>query len=426
MILQFTIGNYRSFHERQTLNFRPSGLVSENKKVDRNNILEDGEESLLRILGVYGSNGSGKSNIIKALAFFRGMVSFSLTAENFLVHEHNPFKFVPLEDEDSGYFQMVLVLKGKRYRYGFSLNKNSTIREEWLYGPADRNETYYFLRKGTAIEMNEERFKEGLQLPYNTRLRADALFLTFCSAYDGDVTGKIKDYLNDHVIIEGAFRQSPNYGPNINRSRTNNLIKTGHKGIVLRWLAQAGLFYSDIELRDIEGDTGRFRNYVLLTKIIRDQIGEEVKRVVMNLDTEESEGTKKFYVYIGGLYELFTNGGLYISDEIDNNFHSALLQRIIRLFQSPAINRAGAQLLFTSHDVNLMNPNIMRRDQFYFTEKNKTEETRLFSLASLNGIRNNADFARQYLSGHYGALPALETFSEDDDSAKSSNTLFPL
>src|SRR5690606_41292869 len=108
-------------------------------------------------------------------------------------------------------------------------------------------------------------------------------------------------------------------------------------------------------------------------------------------------------------------GGIFISDEIDSNFHPSLLQKLIGIFQNSKINRSNAQLLFTSHDTNLLNPNFMRRDQFYFTEKTIYDETILYSLADLRGIRNNADFARQYLAGLYGATPQLSNYIEEPE-----------
>ena len=101
-----------------------------------------------------------------------------------------------------------------------------------------------------------------------------------------------------------------------------------------------------------------------------------------------------------------------ISDEIDNNFHPSLLRQFVRFFNDPSINSAGAQLLFTSHDTNLLDPEILRRDQIYFAEKSVKDETILYALSDLKGIRNNADFARQYLAGFYGALPMLEKYKE--------------
>lgn len=178
-------------------------------------------------------------------------------------------------------------------------------------------------------------------------------------------------------------------------------MRDGKSEIVLNWLKSAGLFYSGIELVELNGSA----DLVYLEKSIYDKDGKVIGKREMDLDFSESAGTKKRYYYIGLLYQLFTEGGVLISDEIDNNFHPYLLQKFIQYFNDPTINKAGAQLLFTSHDTNLLQPDILRRDQIYFTEKSNREESILYSLADLKGIRNNADFARQYLAGFYGALP---------------------
>jgi len=137
--------------------------------------------------------------------------------------------------------------------------------------------------------------------------------------------------------------------------------------------------------------------------------------VRLNLKNNESDGTKKLFD-IGGLLLRAFNlhlSGFIIIDEIDSDFHPSLLIKVIQLFNDPLINKSNSQLLFTSHDTNLMSPSIMRRDQFYFTEKNEDNSTKLFSLADLKGIRNDADFATQYLAGFYGAIPILEDYSNE-------------
>ena len=103
-----------------------------------------------------------------------------------------------------------------------------------------------------------------------------------------------------------------------------------------------------------------------------------------------------------------------IIDEVDSNFHPFLLIKLVGLFNNPLLNKSKSQRLFTSHDTNLMSPSVMRRDQFYFTEKNEDNSTRLYSLADLKGIRNDADFAKQYLAGFYGALPVLEKYANEN------------
>jgi hypothetical protein len=185
---------------------------------------------------------------------------------------------------------------------------------------------------------------------------------------------------------------------------TNDLIKEGKTELVLSWLKRGGLDYIDVHVKEMESG---FEN-VILEKAIFDKNGNPVGHTELDLDNNESAGSKKFYHNIGILHQLFQEGGIFISDEIDNNFHPSLLKQFVHFFNDARINTAGAQLLFTSHDTNLLQPDILRRDQIYFTEKSVTDETTLYSLSDLKGIRNNADFGRHYLGGFYGALPILE------------------
>jgi hypothetical protein len=133
------------------------------------------------------------------------------------------------------------------------------------------------------------------------------------------------------------------------------------------------------------------------------------------LGLTESAGTQKLFDIAGFLLRAFALpiGGFIILDEIDSNFHPSLLIRLISLFNDTSINKNCIQLLFTSHDTNLLSPDIMRRDQFYFTEKGEDEASRLYSLADLKSIRNDADFAKHYLAGYYGGIPILEQFKQN-------------
>jgi uncharacterized protein len=421
MIVEFSLSNYRSFNEIQTLSFRATGLVSEDRTVDENNIVEVAGQRLLKTVGVYGANASGKSNLVKGLDFLKEMVKWSLSNEYLLVDNH---MFYPnksalvLGAENWGYYQITLLLNNKKYRYGFTLGKG-VIESEWLFGPAKTNETFYFTRKQNEIKINEEYFSEAIETPFLSNLRDNTLFLTFCSSYNGEISSNIRDFIANKVKIDTG-----NYNDN---QDTNKLIIGGKKEIVLNWLKDAAISFSDIKIKigatkqRIAGTSFAIygNNFhgesefgeVLLTKDILDKSGK-IASVMMDLEQDESQGTQKYYAFIGKLYEKFENGGLFLSDEIDSNFHPTLLRKIIGMFNNPAINKANAQLLFTSHDTNLMSPEIMRRDQFYFTEKSPTDATLLYSLADLKGIRNNADFAKQYLAGYYGALPILGNLLE--------------
>ena len=414
MLIEFSVANFRSFNKIQTVSFRATGLVSEDKSVDELNIVDIADIRMLKTIGVYGPNASGKSNIVKAIRLYREMIAFSMISEDLTQLVVDPFKLSTEESSDAGFFQSVIILDEKKYRYGFTLSKDGNISGEWLFGPAEKNETYYFKRKDQKIDINPERFAEGVDNPLE-KLRPNALFLSFCSSFNGPVSGSIRRFFHHDVFIEGNIgsKGKENVSYRIPYWRTNQLIENGNKHIVLDWMHEIGLHYEDVQLeRSQLKET--LTNDVIFAKNKYDQKGKSDGIAFMRLN-EESDGTKKFYSFIGELQEKFDKGGLYICDEIDSNFHPTLLQHLIRIFNNHLINKANAQLLFTSHDTNLMDPAIMRRDQFYFTEKSQQDETILYALSDLKGIRNNADFARQYLAGFYGAIPLLSNCLEKDN-----------
>jgi len=388
--------------------------VSEDKNVDKRNIAEIDSNRILKSIGVYGANASGKSNIIKGFAFFRLMVAHSLTSEDLSINEISPFKQSSEKVDNFGFFEIVLLIDTKKYRYGFTLDEDADIESEWLFGPAEKNETYYFTRNDDKIVFNPLWFQEGDDLP-KEKLRNNALFLSFCASYDGNISTSIRNFIFGKITIDQfSNRRRFNQLGRIQTNRiTDNLVETGHKTLVLKWMKEVGLLFSDIKLSKLEISGKNYGNLVILSKNIYNSKGEIEGTIPMNLEEDESDGTRKFYSYIGKLQQKFEEGGLFISDEIDSNFHPTLLQKLICNFNNSKINKANAQILFTSHDTNLMYPEIMRRDQFYFTEKSLTDATKLYSLADLKGIRNNADFARQYLAGLYGALPILGNYLEE-------------
>lgn len=422
MIIEFSISNYGSFNKIQTLSFKGTNLDSGDRSIDLQNLIFNDFAKYLKIIGLYGANASGKTNLLKALLFFKDMISFSVVSEDYSRNNVNPFRQSAAGLQSDSFFQVIILLDNKKYRYGFTIKTNGEIGSEWLFGPAEKNETYYFKRISGNVQINSEWFDEGMSLPLDN-LRTDALFLSFCSSYNGQTSRKIRRFFwNDITFDLKVSRRGLRVGgisPDGIYGSTNRLIDDGNEEMILTWLREVGLVYNSISIPNKEERT--YSMPILLSKNIYSEDGKVIGQAKMDLKTDESEGTRKFYSYIGKFYKKFQEGGVYIVDEIDSNFHPSLLQKIVQLFQNPNINKANAQLLFTSHDTNLMDPKIMRRDQFYFAEKNIYDATKLYSLADLKGIRNNADFARQYLAGIYGALPVLGDFLENKIEEDSEN-----
>lgn len=423
MIIEFSVKNYRSIRDLQTISFKATGLKSPaGSDIDADNIVKSNGVSLLKTVGLYGANASGKSNMLMALSYFTRALSSLSIASKLLVPLYDPFLFEPTDE--GCLFQIVVLLNGKKFRYGFVVNKVETalekgdstsiiIESEWLYGNVDKNMKRLFLRVGNGVKENNLPTSEGMIIP--TKLPYPyTLFLAYAAAFDAkgipeQIVSNITFHTIDNIIDKSLFRDV-----------SISIIKKSAP-LFLSFLKRFNMKYDDIELIDDESypdnDYSNFPlNKVLLKRTIHD--GNN-KPLSMNLEYRESSGNKKIFDLAGILLAAFNRKNdpfLIVIDEIDSNFHPSLLIKLIKMFNNPKINKNNSQLLFTSHDTNLMSPSIMRRDQFYFAEKQEDESTRLYSLADLRGIRNDADFAKQYLAGYYGALPVLNDYTEMEEN----------
>jgi AAA15 family ATPase/GTPase len=417
MVVEFSVKNFRSIKDLQTISFLATGLKSssQNEDVDIRNIVEEGGKRFLKTIGLYGANASGKTNVIRALEFFFQAIRNEASSESNLGMLAEPFLYQESSEATESFFQIVILLHGKKYRYGFTVAKNPAytgtgskeiIYNEWLYGTKERNTGELFLRKGQEI------WKEGLPnrdnippLPY-----AHSLFLTHAAAFDAEgacaiIRGFIRNWTRSNFIggFE-AFRFGSIYAIELENRKQQ----------FLELLAAFNLKYDDVTV-EVDRPQSRIEaidhEKIFFTRHFRLK-DNTLCSVRLNLHNHESAGTRKLFDIAGFLLRAFTMpmSGLLILDEIDSDFHPALLIKLIGLFNDPAVNKSNVQLLFTSHDTNIMSPELMRRDQFYFTEKTEENATRVYALSDLKGIRNDADFARNYLAGFYGGIPVMHNF----------------
>jgi uncharacterized protein len=417
MIVEFSVKNFRSIRELQTISFVATSLGSNQDKypeVDRNNIAEEGGMRLLKTVGIYGPNASGKSNVIKALSYFMVAVSDLPSSESRLGSLADPFLYQEQPRASDSFFQIVLILGGKKYRYGFTVRKNSQIdspnaskeivTSEWLFGPKEKNQVKYFTRKD--LEIQKENLPNGKMVPQLQY--PHTLYLTHAAAFVKGICSEISNFFR-RFTISTCTSSTENF-----LSPTLWMIDHPEKRRdLLSFLAGFGLHYDDIEMEREEGQSleeAFKKNGLSLVKKAKVDGQAAVK---LDLMTHESDGTRKL-LNMAGLLSMsgtISPGFFIVLDELDSNFHPSLVRRFLQLCNDKAFNQTNFQLLFTSHDTNLMDPEIMRRDQFYFAEKDTQEATYLFSLSDLKGVRNDADFSRHYLAGFYGALPLLRTLT---------------
>jgi uncharacterized protein len=427
MVIEFCVRNFRSIKELQTLSFVATGLRSpeECSHIDDRNIATVGDMRVLKSVGIYGANGSGKSNILRALDYFIEAIRNEASTESMLGQVCDPFLYQINPGEQESYFQIVIIIENKKYRYGFTVKRNPNYKSfssdtidsspvskeiivsEWLFGPREKNMVALFTRENGAI--NKEKLGSPEAIP--TLSTEHNLFLTFASAFDKNgVCALVRRHLLSWTIS--------NFKNGFERFRKNSIRvieQEKRKDAFLQFLSEFNLKFDDIELNrdNTKRDEVLSHEKISLIKTFFDSSGIE-HSIKLNLNTTESSGTQKLFDLAGVFLRAFhmNISGLIIIDEIDSHFHPSLLLRLIKFINNDDINNGNTQLVFTTHDTNLLSPSIMRRDQFYFTEKRLDESTRLYSLADLKGIRNDADFAKQYLAGYYGAVPVLEDYIE--------------
>jgi AAA15 family ATPase/GTPase len=317
------------------------------------------------------------------------------------------------------FFQIVLILTNIKYRYGFTVKRNleiineesnnfsrEIVTSEWLY--ASKSVDMYPLFERTRDKVITNNLKNKNKIPADIPYK-HTLFIAHAAAFDRD--GECYTVFN--YLKGGWIHSSLNIADTETFRRLSvSYIKSIRKTDFLYLLSIFNLKYNDIILQS-DSETDKAKIFPQEKIFLKKQY-KSIK-TLLNLKSNESSGTQKLFDLAGLLLGAFNIKSLFIIlDEIDSNFHPSLLIKLIKSFNDRSINQGNAQLLFTSHDTNLMSPSIMRRDQFYFTEKNEDDSTRLYSLADLKGVQNDADFAKQYLAGFYGALPILEEYCQEE------------
>ncbi|MEH1796138.1 AAA family ATPase [Nostoc sp.] len=417
MLIEFSIGNYRSFKEQVTFSMVAANLVAEDKKLDENNVFEiDNDLKLLKSAAIYGANASGKSNLATALRFMRWfMINSSKETQSTEKIGVDQFKLSTETEDKPSFFEIVFLMNGKRYRYGFEATRDKVV-SEWLFYVPKSKETKLFERKLGKFSVSKTYKADGIQ----QKTRHNALFLSVSAQFNVQIAEKILDWLTNQVALISTLNDIGYRGYTV-----SCLINNENKDEILQLLKKLDLGFSDLKVEESEitADSlpkelpDELKNLILkngkgklssvqTTHQKFDGKGNLVSIEVFDLDEQESEGTKKVFSLAGPLVDTLKNGQILIIDEFDARIHPLISRAIVELFNSNETNPNNAQLIFMTHDTNLLNKKLFRRDQIWFTEKNKYGATDLYSLAEYN-ISNDASFESDYIQGRYGAIPYI-------------------
>lgn len=397
-LIEFTVGNFLSFKDKKTFSMEASNI-----RELPGNILETGNYKLLKSAAIYGANSSGKSNLIKALEFMQITILGSSKLNSTDKLNVTPFMLAKDTPSLPSYFEILFLSKEDYYRYGFELD-NDTIHTEWLYAApkGSKKEQALFLRDGEDIGVSDI-FADAKGL--EERTRSNSLFLAVCDQFNVKQAREIFESINNIKILSGVdhalFKGMTDLFMNLQTQLTKDFFQNLQLG------------FTDINL--VTDEEERMKK-AKTTHNVYDSTGKITGEQTFILRKNESAGTNKIFDMAGYILSTLKFGFPLIVDELDAKLHPLLTKKIIEMFHSPAINKNGAQLIFATHDTNLLGCDCFRRDQIWFTEKDEKEQTDLYSLVEFREpdgtkVRNDRNYEKDYIQGRYGAIPFIGDFS---------------
>ena len=427
MIIQFYTGNFRTFKDRVTLSLVASNYDKETREAE--NIIFNDKYKLrnLKSAVIYGANASGKSKFIEALMFMRQFaINSSKGSQTGDEIDVDPFRLNTESIKSPSEFEVIFLYDNIQYRYGFEVDKQKVLAE-WLYQKPKTKEIELFYRDEQDFDIHPKNFKKGSIAVKERLVRDNALLLSLAAQLNDEIAINVINWFKSLKTISGLKEE---FYQGYTMSRTK---ETKSKLRILELLKAADLGIQDIklELLDIE------KLPKDLPKDIRDRIVKESKEenseivsdvltthkqynsnkkhisdINFSMDDDESSGTRKFFALTGPIIDVLENGYILVIDELDSKLHPNLVCKLVSLFNSKELNPKNAQLIFNTHDTNLLGSGLFRRDQIWFTEKDKFGSAKLYSLSDFKteSVRKNEAFEENYIRGKYGSVLYLGLF----------------
>ncbi len=427
MLLQFSIKNYRTFKDKATLSLIASNYDKDTRRQENIVINEKFGLRILKSAVIYGANASGKSKLLDAFAFMKYFVlNSSKESQKGEPIAVEPFRLSTETESEPTEFEIIFIHDNILYRYGFEATKESIV-SEWLYYRPRTKEVELFYREGSTSNTHQRSFNKGYTIVKEGLVRDNALLVSVSAQFNEKTAINVLDWFKRFKALSG-LKESSYQGFTMSKTEDPK-----HKSRILELLNAADLGIQDIELQKLDIDSlPKGMPKELRDKLIR-EVREENKEYIsdvltkhkkydenyisagnisFSLDDDESSGTRKFFALTGPILDVIENGYTLVVDELDAKLHPNLVCKIVSLFNSEEFNKKNAQLIFNTHDTNLLSSGLFRRDQTWFTNKNKYGEAKLYSLADFKSdeVRKTEPFEDNYIKGKYGAVPFLGFF----------------
>lgn len=421
MLIDYRFSNFRSFKETTNLSMVAGGQTTLN-----DNLIREYDLRIVPSAVIYGSNASGKSNIIMSLAVMKDLVlSGSLESNLPNLKNLELFPFAYQESEKPMSFEIDFVFGGKRIEYGFEIEvstfKKETRRivsEHLAYIDKSKKKTLIYSRDNNGIEINKEKkalalieFEEKLLRQFEKKINENIdekeLFLSraFKSTISNDLADLVQDFFKEELIVVSDFTlKKTNLTFSLEDSPKKDFFVWNRilEGFVRNAdFGPQGIAFKSSKAEDKESSS------MELVSIYK----YNDENVVIPAELMESRGTLKLVDFAIPFEKLFKAGGVFVLDEFDAAIHPEIIKGILAVFNDNELNKAGAQLIFTTHNPIYLNNKIFRRDQIRFVEKDTDSyQSAIYSLADFGSeeVRNDHNFLINYFKGNYGALPFID------------------
>jgi len=439
MLIRFVTNNFLSFDQEREFN-----MLAGDFRIHKEHVYNVGKLSVLKSAAIYGANGAGKSNLIKAIDFFQqmvkdGSVRKSVNEKKFKLNKSNLEK--PIE------FEIEFSLGEKIYAYGLSVN-GSVVTQEWLVESGITKEDKIIFERETTLKSGKSKVtfagaysktpkqKVLIELLEENLLEASDLVIGKTKELKIELLDSVRSYLEKKVVIIYPQSKFQNLTPTLSNSKrftrfANDLLQCFDTGVSELSVENTDIhnFFGkeDEKIKDelIEiTDSGKTVLYdhqgslVLIAKkdgqyLVQKTISQhnDIDGKAVKFDLfEESDGTRRLLDIIPAFDGILQSDVTFIIDEIDQSLHPALLKTLIQKIMSD--NSTQGQFIFSTHESNLLNLDIFRPDEIWFVEKDrKTGGSQLYSLSEFKP-RNDLDIQKGYLKGRFGSIPFLASLND--------------
>lgn len=415
MLIQFRYKNFKSFRDDTILDFSATKIT---EHADR--VVQIGNEKILPTAAIFGANASGKSNVIQAFRFMTTYVieSFAFGGEgNDKKSKTKKLKQTPfLFDKDSkdaeSSFEVYFISSEeagcKSYNYGFTLDQSGIV-EEWLNSKSKTARSYKPVFYRNRCELDLSGLPAKSQEIIKMTLEPETLIVSLGAKLKIAKLKCIRDWFYNTNFT--------NFGNPIENVFLSSLIPDGFaddKDVQKKVVDYFATFDSSIVGFNVEviksnDEDSRHIKIDALHKVIG---ADEFASIPLE---EESDGTLKMFALYPALQDTLESGGVLFVDELNARLHPLLVRGFLITFLNPETNPNHAQLVFTTHDSWQLSNNLLRRDEIWFTEKEQSGVSTLYSLADFvdedgTKIRKDESYEKNYLLGKYGAIPTLKYF----------------